>query len=84
MSGGHNGYFANLPSRKSGTRAVVFVLQQSLPEKVYINAVSRSWRGLRKLYCANRWQIPLEEESILYQWYHYGIDGIPRWVLRHQ
>ena len=54
MSGGHKHDFANLPSRKSGTRAVVFVLQQSLPEKVYINAVSRSWRGLRKLYCANQ------------------------------
>ena len=43
MSGGHKVHFANLPSRKSGTRAVVFVLQQSLPEKVYINAISRSW-----------------------------------------
>ena len=42
MSGGHKGDFANLPSGKSGTRAVVFVLQQSLPEKVYINHVVRT------------------------------------------
>ena len=42
MSGGHKGDFANLPSGKSGTRAVVFVLQQSLPDLVYINHVVRT------------------------------------------
>ena len=50
----HKVHFANQPSRESGTRAVVFVLQQSLPGKVYINIVSRSWGGLRKPCCANR------------------------------